>query len=297
MNNRTENSDRAIESPDNGNALRSVRHEHRASVGAVPVLEVKNLRKVFKRKGLSDLVAVRGISFSLFAGECVGLVGESGSGKSTIARMVSSLLRPTSGAIYLKGKEVASLQGKGLAHIAARIQGKESHAVHRSVQMIFQNPVGSFDPRQTLGQSIAEGIRNAGVGKAEARLRAKALLYRCGLPEEMFNRFPREVSGGQCQRAAIARALALEPSLLICDEATSALDVTVQRQIVDLLAQLRDELDMTILFICHDLALVDGVCDRVLVMKEGALVEQGKTSEVLHNPQTEYVKLLLSAVL
>ncbi len=297
MNNVTELCAGAIEPPENVNGSKSGGCENRTPAVSMPILEVKNLRKVFKRKGLSDVVAVEDVSLSLFAGECVGLVGESGSGKSSVAHMISLLSQPTSGAIYLKGRDVAALQGKGIARTAARIPGKKSHSAYRSVQMIFQNPVGSFDPRHTLGQSIMEGMRNAGVGKREARFRAIALLDQCGLSEETLNRFPREVSGGQCQRAAIARALALEPKLLICDEATSALDVTVQRQIVDLLAQLRDELDMAILFICHDLALVDGVCDRVLVMKDGVIIEQGKTKEVLHSPQTEYVKRLLSAVL
>lgn len=263
----------------------SQRSEVQCAQTGISVLEAKNLCKVFERKGLTDVVAVDSVSFSVYAGECLGIVGESGSGKSTIVNMIARLIEPTSGSLVLNGEDITQARGKDLRR------------VYQSVQMVFQNPAESFDPRKTLGQSITEGMRNMRVGKAEAQKRAKELLELCQLPVSILGRYPREVSGGQCQRAAIARALVVKPSLLICDEATSALDVTVQRQIIDLLKRLRFELDMSLLFICHDLALVGGVCDRVLVMRSGKIVEQGSTKNVLFDPQTEYVKLLLSAML
>lgn len=242
----------------------SQRSEVQRAQTGVSVLEVKNLCKIFERKDLADVVAVDSVSFSVYAGECLGIVGESGSGKSTIANMIARLIEPTSGSLVLNGEDITQARGKDLRR------------VYQSVQMVFQNPAESFDPRKTLGQSITEGMRNMRVGKAEAQKRAKELLELCQLPVSILGRYPHEVSGGQCQRVAIARALVVKPSLLICDEATSALDVTVQRQIIDLLKRLRFELDMSLLFICHDLALVGGVCDRVLVMRSGKIVEQGR---------------------
>jgi oligopeptide transport system ATP-binding protein len=250
-----------------------------------PILEAKEVGKVFERKGSGNLVALEEVSLSLNPSECVGLVGESGCGKSTLAQILTRFVKPSSGEVLFKGRNIAQMNAK------------ELREMYRSVQMVFQQPGESFDPRQTLGSALYEGMRNAGVSKVSAEKRAHELLEQCGLPSEVFGRYPREVSGGQCQRASIARALAIEPEVLICDEVTSALDVTVQQQIVELLKRLRKELDMTMLFICHDLALVKGMCDRVVVMKQGRIVEEGPTEQVLHNPQTEYVKALLSAML
>lgn len=253
--------------------------------GERPVLEACDLRKVFSRKGAADKVAVDGVSLSVRRGECVGVVGESGSGKSTVANMVLRLIDPTEGRIMLNGRDITALKGVHL------------RGVYRSMQAVFQDPAGSFDPRRTLGASIAEGMRNVGVSRQRADARVKELLALCGLPEEMAARYPREVSGGQCQRAAIARALALEPDLLICDEATSALDVTVQRQVVELLARLKEERAMALLFICHDIALVSEICDTVVVMKDGAVVESGSVVDVIGDPKSDYTKTLLEAVL
>lgn len=253
--------------------------------GQTPVLEVRDLRKVFSCKGSDDKVAVDRVSFAVRRGECLGVVGESGSGKSTVANMVLRLLDATDGQILLNGEDIT------------HVKGKQLREAYRSMQVVFQSPAGSFDPRRTLGAGIAEGMRNAGVSKEEARTRVVALLAQCGLPAEIADRYPREVSGGQCQRAAIARALALEPNLLVCDEATSALDVTVQRQVVELLARVRAERDMAMLFICHDIALVSEICDTVVVMKDGAVMEQGRADEVIRNPQSDYTKTLLAAVL
>lgn len=250
---------------------------------ALPVLEVSDLRKTFGVKGGGEKLAVDGVSFSVMPGECVGLVGESGSGKSTVANMVLRLLDASGGTIVFMGEDITRAKGNAL------------RKVHRNLQAVFQNPVASFDPRRALRYSIMEGMRNDGVGKGEASRRADELAKRCGLPLELLDRHPREASGGQCQRCAIARAIAESPSLLVCDEATSALDVTVQRQIVELIDLIRRESGMAVLFISHDIALVSEICDRMVVMKGGRVVEQGPTRRVIDDPATDYVWELLSA--
>lgn len=252
---------------------------------AEPVLQVTDLTKRYKKKGGAEMVAVDSATFMVMPGECVGLVGGSGCGKSTIAQMVTRLIEPSSGSVVLNGRDITSARGADL------------RAVAKDVQMVFQNPTSSFDPRRTLGYGIAESLRNFGMRKTEARLRAADLLVKCGLPADFADRYPREVSGGQCQRAAIARALALNPPLVICDEATSALDVTVQAQIVSLLNDLRKERGTAYLFICHDLGLVQGFCDRVIVMQAGKIVEEGPTNDVIARPQHPYTRQLLNAVL
>ena len=250
-----------------------------------PVLEVTNLSKRFERKGHAPVTAVDDVSFAVMPGECVGLVGGSGCGKSTIAQMVTRLVEPTSGRIVLNGHDVAALKGRALRGMA------------HEVQMVFQNPASSFDPRRTLGDGITESLLNLGMGKKEARALMADLLLRCGLPESFGDRYPREVSGGQCQRAAIARALAPKPPLIILDEATSALDVTIQAQIIELLRDVRSEFNTAYLFICHDLALVQGFCDRVYVMQSGRIVEEGTAVQVTTAPQHAYTRQLLDAVL
>ena len=199
--------------------------------------------------------------------------------------MITRLLEPTDGEIVLMGRNIA------------HATKAELKSLSRDVQMVFQNPASSFDPRRTLADGIAEGLRNAGKGKQEAHARAVELLVRCGLPAELADRYPRDVSGGQCQRAAIARALATDPALIILDEATSALDVTVQAQIVELLRDGARENNTAYLFICHDLALVQGFCDRIMVMRAGRIVESGPTDSVLMRPQHPYTAQLLDAVL
>jgi peptide/nickel transport system ATP-binding protein len=166
------------------------------------------------------------------------------------------------------------------------------------MQMVFQNPVDSFDPRCTLGDGISESLINHGRSREQAKKITENLLALCGLPAEFADRYPHEVSGGQCQRAAIARALAIKPKLLICDEATSALDVTVQQEIIELLGRLRREQDgLAILFISHDIALVQQFCDRVLVMYRGRIVEQGKPDDVIRDPQDPYTRKLIESIL
>lgn len=250
-----------------------------------PILKVEALTKNFS--GQREIAAVNGISFELFPGECLAIIGESGSGKTTAVNMISRLTDVTTGSIFLEGQEITHRKGKQLRE------------VYRQMQMVFQTPTDSFDPRRTLGDGIGESLRNAGLTRKETQKRVEALLEKCGLPREFANRYPHQVSGGQCQRAAIARALAIEPKLLICDEATSALDVTVQKEIISLLNELRKQRgkNLSILFICHDISLVQQFCDRVLVMYRGEIVEEGTPDAVIRAPKNDYTKRLIDSVL
>lgn len=252
-----------------------------------PILRVQNLTKTFTRSGQSDLTAVNGISFDLLPGECLGIIGESGSGKTTAVNLITRLLDATEGEIFLDGEDITRKTGKPL------------RMIYRKMQMVFQTPTDSFDPRRTLGDGIGESLRNCGMSRYDADTQAARLLERCGLPAAFAGRYPHEVSGGQCQRAAIARALAVKPKVLICDEATSALDVTVQKEILELLHTLRSEqgTGLSILFICHDISLVQQFCDRVLVMYHGDIVEQGTPIDVICHPQNDYTKRLIDSVL
>ena len=252
-----------------------------------PILEVKHLTKVFERQGQPACTAVDHISFALSPGECLGVIGESGSGKSTVANMITRLTEPTEGEIFLDGENITRAGGKAL------------RTAYRKMQMVFQTPCESFDPRCTLGDGIGESLRNIGLSRSETAAAVAALLRQCGLTPEFASRYPHQVSGGQCQRAAIARALAVKPMLLICDEATSALDVTIQKEILDLLHDLRAQRgrDLTLLFICHDIALVQTFCTRLLVMYKGKIVEQGTPDEIIRNPQDDYTKRLIDSVL
>ena len=252
---------------------------------AEPILSIKDLTKTFKLQGREDVHAVKDATFDLMPGECLGVIGESGSGKTTLVNMITGLVPATSGTVTVDGLEVTKCKGRDLRR------------AWKKMQVVFQTPTESFDPRQTLGNGICESMRNNGVSKTDAMSRARDLLKLCGLPEDFVNRYPHEVSGGQCQRAAIARALAIEPKLLVCDEATSSLDVTIQAEIIELLVKLRKELDMAILFICHDIALVQQFCDRVVVMYHGELVEEGIPNEVIAEPQNEYTQDLIDSIL
>ena len=248
------------------------------------ILEVHHLKKSFTT-GKKSFTAVEDVSFSLKTGEVLGIVGESGSGKSTVAKMITHLTEPPDGQIFLMEKDVTHERGKNLREI------------YREMQMIFQTPAESFDPRCTLGDGIGESLRNMGISKKETRNRVEKLLLTCGLTPEYADRYPHQVSGGECQRAAIARALAVEPRVLICDEATSALDVTVQKQIMELLQKLKKENQLSFLFICHDLALVQLFCDRVIVMHDGHVEEEGTPEEIIEHPKTEYTEQLIRSVL
>ena len=225
------------------------------------ILEVKKL-SVQYHTGHGRKKALDKISFSVGKGEIAGIVGESGSGKSTVAKLLAGLAEADEGEIFLDGKKISCRK---------REQRKE---IYRKMQMVFQSPAASFDPRRTLGDGIGESLRNAGISGKTLDERVKELLRSCGLSEEFVRRYPHEVSGGQCQRAAIARALAVNPKILICDEATSALDVMAQRQILELLASLRETRGISILFICHNPAVVEAFCDRFLVMEQGRVIRE-----------------------
>lgn len=250
-----------------------------------PVLEVSRLKKVFRSEGKSDFTALDDVSFSVYPGEIFGIIGESGSGKSTLAKSVMRMIDLTEGTVSVCGEDVT------------RLKGKELRSIYRKMQMVFQSPAGSFDPRRTLGYGISESLKNAGLSKEERQRKVTELLKLCGLTGEFAKRYPHQVSGGECQRAAIARALAISPEIIIFDEATSALDVTVQQGIMELLTSLNAEHQLTYLFICHNLALVQSFCDRIIVMKNGKIVETGETDAVIRNPQSEYTKRLLDVCL
>ena len=239
-----------------------------------PLLQISHLTKNFSDGKEDEYKAVDDVSFELFPGEKLAIIGESGSGKTTVVNMITRLLDSTDGKILLDGEEITHYKRNKMKNI------------YRKMQMVFQTPTESFDPRCRLGDAVAESLRNAGMPKKEAMEIVKELFKQCGLPENFMKRYPHEVSGGQCQRAAIARAIAIKPRLLILDEATSALDVTVQAEILQLLDALQEERQMSYLFICHDIALVQQFCDRVLVMHQGKIVEEGTPDHFFDNPAT-----------
>ncbi|MFI2563102.1 ABC transporter ATP-binding protein [Paenarthrobacter sp. NPDC018779] len=253
------------------------------------VLQIKDLRKVYKlRQGLgqaTDFAAVDGVSFNVKRGTTTAIVGESGSGKSTVAKMVLQLESPTEGQIVFDGVDTAGLKGK------------ELFKFRRRVQPIFQDPYGSLDPMYNIFRTIEEPLRVHKIGNAASReKKVRELLDQVALPQTTMQRYPNELSGGQRQRIAIARALALDPEVIICDEAVSALDVLVQAQVLNLLAELQDNLGLTYLFITHDLAVVRQIADHVCVMEKGKLVETGSTDEVFDNPKQAYTQALLDAI-
>ncbi len=247
------------------------------------ILEVKNLKKTFYKNKIA-YVAVNNISFSINQSQCVGLIGESGCGKSTTAKMITRLIKPDSGEILLNGCEIQNLKGK------------DSKSLYADVQMIFQTPQNSFNPRYKLKDSVIESMINYGISKSDARKRMEKLFDLVELDKELLDRYPHQVSGGQCQRASIARALAINPKLIICDEATSALDIIVQAQIAELLKKLQKEIGLSLLLICHDLALVQKICDYVFVMYQGNIIEYGTPDEIIKNPKQEYTKILIDSV-
>jgi peptide/nickel transport system ATP-binding protein len=250
-----------------------------------PAIVVEDLTKVYKIRGAGDFTAVDGVSFEIPKGTTMALVGESGSGKSTVAKMLLKLEDATSGRILVGGHDLASLSGKELFSLRSRMQP------------VFQDPYGSLNPLRNIGNTIGEPLQTHKVGtRASRRERVFELLDQVSLPRTLASRYPNELSGGQRQRIAIARALALKPEIVILDEAVSALDVLVQAQILRLLADLQAELNLTYLFITHDLAVVRVIADNVCVMQKGRIVEQATTDEVFENPQQQYTKDLLAAI-
>ena len=240
---------------------------------------------VFQRR-IGAVRAVDGVSFDVRRGETLGIVGESGCGKSTTARLMLALLEPTSGTIAFEGEDLRARKGERLK------------ALRRDMQMIFQDPYSSLNPRKTVGSIIGEPFAVHGLRKGEgARRRAVAeLMERVGLSPEHYNRHPHEFSGGQRQRIGVARALALEPKLIVADEPVSALDVSIQAQILNLLRQLQRELGLTLVLIAHDLAVVRHMCDRVAVMHLGKIVELADADELYRHPRHPYTRALLAAV-
>ena len=263
------------------------------------MLQVTNLTKHFPvtsttprwmpgGKQAQYLHAVDGLDLTIQPGESVGLVGESGCGKSTLIRLISRLLEPTAGSIVFNGIYIGQVSVGDFAHSAERAK----------LQMVFQDPSDSLNPRFTAFDTITEPIKRLGTKQDQQRLRQRAteLAQQVGLPTELLSRFPHQLSGGQKARVGIARAIALNPTLLILDEPTSALDVSVQAVILHLLADLRTQLNMSYLFISHDLNVVRLLCDRILVMYLGKLVETGPTDEIFNRPQHPYTQALISAI-
>ncbi len=256
------------------------------------LLRVENLVKHFPikkgvliQKQVGAVRAVDGVSFNIFEGETLGLVGESGCGKSTTGRAILQLHRPTSGSVFFGDKDLVALKGEELRHM------------RRKMQMIFQDPYASLNPRMTVGEIVGEPmiIHETHKGK-EVHDRVEHLLKLVGLNAAFANRYPHEFSGGQRQRIGVARALALEPSLIVCDEPISALDVSVQAQVVNLLEDLQEQLGLTYLFIAHDLSMVRHISDRVAVMYLGVIAELTTRDELYNNPLHPYTQALLSAV-
>lgn len=250
------------------------------------IMEVKNLKKYFKVGKNAILKAVDDVSFDIYEGETIGLVGESGCGKTTCGRTCTGMYNKTDGRVIYKGKDVHKLSGK------------EKKLFSKEVQIIFQDPYASLNPRMTVGDIIAEGIDIHGLASnsSERTDRVNELLGLVGLNKEHANRFVHEFSGGQRQRIGIARALAVEPKFIMCDEPISALDVSIQAQVVNLLKRLQRDMDLTYLFIAHDLAMVKHISNRVAVMYLGAVVEFTASKELYKNPVHPYTQALLSAI-
>lgn len=252
----------------------------------LPLLRVSSMSKQFQpARGQEGFTAVDGVSFSVARGTTHAIVGQSGSGKSTLARMICAFEEPSTGAAYLEGAAINDLAAK------------DPRQLRRRLQMVYQNPYGSLDPRQSIGSAIAEPLRNlSSLTRTQIRAKVTEVLDQVSLPEALANRRAGELSGGQRQRVAIARALVLEPELLVLDEAVSALDVTVQARILELLNELQGELDLTYLFISHDLAVVREISDTVSVMSKGRQVELGFTEEIFNDPEHEFTRELLRAI-
>ncbi|HPF09873.1 MAG TPA: ABC transporter ATP-binding protein [Flavobacteriaceae bacterium] len=256
-----------------------------------PLLEVINLEKEYLKKTFlfrkkEGLKAVDGVSFSIFEGETVGLVGESGCGKSTLGKTLMHLEKATAGSIFFRGKDITS------------ISQKQIRELRKAIQLIFQDPYASLNPRLLIGKAIEEPMQVHGIAASATMLKNKAieLLEKVGLDASFYQRYPHELSGGQRQRVGIARAIALEPKLIICDESVSALDISVQAQVLNLLNELKETFGFTYLFISHDLAVVKFMADQLIVMNKGRIEELGDADEIYENPKTTYTQHLIEAI-
>jgi peptide/nickel transport system ATP-binding protein len=253
--------------------------------GAIPTLKMENLNIEYPKRGkVPAFLAVKDASLEIYPGEVLGLVGESGSGKTTIGRAVVGLLPIKSGQLEVAGQKMVG------------VSKQELQAVRKNIGIVFQDPGSSLNPRWPIGQSIAEPLLLAGQNEKDRTVRVSELLDMVELPRAYRNRYPHELSGGQRQRVGIARALALNPKLLVADEPTSALDVSVQARVLELLQEIQKEQQFATLFVSHDLAVVDLLSDRIAVMQHGVIVEQGTKDQILRNPQVDYTKKLIAAV-
>ena len=254
------------------------------------ILEVKNLKKYFPitgtfNKTITHVKAVNDISFSLIRGETYGLVGESGCGKSTTGRTLLRLLEPTEGEVIFRGQDINKLKGSDLRNI------------RRELQMVFQDPYSSLNPRKRVGAILEETLKIHKIGtKKERTEQVMNILNKVGFQSEHYYRFPHEFSGGQRQRIGLARALIINPSIIICDEPVSALDVSIQSQVLNLLEDMQEEFKLTYLFISHDLGVIHHMSDRVLVMKDGKAVEQGTADQIFNEPVHPYTQELLASL-
>lgn len=253
------------------------------------LLRVNHLSKIYQSSGglfdkKAKVSALQDVSFTLAKGETLGIVGESGCGKSTLGRIISRLDTPTTGEIIYKGEDLAK---KSIAKL---------RPLRKEIQFIFQDPYASLNPRRQIGAIIEEPMRINGIAKAERQARALSLLEKVGLDKDSYERYPHEFSGGQRQRVVIARALTLQPELIIADEPVSALDVSIQAQVLNLFKELQEELKLTYIFVAHDLGVVRHISDRIAVMYLGKIVEIGKVEDIYNNPQHPYTKALLSAI-
>jgi ABC-type oligopeptide transport system ATPase subunit len=250
------------------------------------ILEVKNLSKQYSCGffGLNKINAVNDVSFYIDDGEIFGLIGESGCGKTTITRMIMGLLKPTKGNIIFENENIT------------RLNTKQWRPFRKKIQIVFQNPQMTFNPRRNLYFSCAEPIKIHGLSKdMNEKAMIRHMIERVGITEEQLKKFPHEISGGQAQRLSIARALSLKPRLLVCDEPTSMLDVSVQAHILKLIKEANEKYGVSMLFISHDLEVIQAMCSRIAVMKNGQIIETGYTNEIFNNPKHEYTKKLLSS--